>query len=184
MSGGKLSAASYVVLGLASIFGPTTPYGMSQWMDRGIGYFWRFPRARLYSEPARLAGLGLLTETREPEGRRRLLYEVTDEGRQALRAWLRAPTTELPEHHDYGLLKLYLSGADATPEDVVHLAHQQAEAHRRRLETYQEIARNAPSAPQLAAAVLTLQHGLRYEQMSLDFWTEIATRKSPPTGTH
>jgi hypothetical protein len=55
MSDGKVSAALYVVLGLAPIVAPTTPYGMWQWMERGVGYFWRFPRARLFSEPARLA---------------------------------------------------------------------------------------------------------------------------------
>jgi PadR family transcriptional regulator, regulatory protein AphA len=179
MADDKLSAASYVVLGLTSLFGPTTPYGIQQWIDLGIGYFWRFPRARLYTEPARLARLGLLTESREPAGRRRLVYEVTDEGREVLRTWLRAPTPELPEIRDHGLLKLYLSGAAASPEDVVELARQQAEAHRARLAAYEEIAVKAPTAPELAAAVMTLELGLRWERMSLEFWTEIATGQDP-----
>jgi PadR family transcriptional regulator, regulatory protein AphA len=179
----KLSPASYVVLGLVSMFGPVTPYGMRRWMNVGVGYFWQFPRARLYSEPERLAQLGLLSEKREAEGRRRLLYEVTDEGRKALLTWLRSPTQELPEFRDVGLLKLYLSAAGAKPEDVIDLARQQAEAHRQRLEIYEEIARRVPPGPELAAPVLTLRHGLMHERVSVEFWTQIASSPPPEVGT-
>ncbi|HEY8641773.1 MAG TPA: PadR family transcriptional regulator [Candidatus Dormibacteraeota bacterium] len=68
---------------------PRNPSDLKRWVGESIGYFWSFPRAQLYVEPARLAEKGLVDETRELTGRRRRVYRITEAGRQALREWLR-----------------------------------------------------------------------------------------------
>src|SRR5207244_13569592 len=78
----EMAPSAYVVLGLLEVNGPGTPYDLKRWVDESIGYFWSFPRAQLYVEPARLAGKGLVTEARESEGRRRRVYRITEAGRQ------------------------------------------------------------------------------------------------------
>ena len=94
MSAPRLSATSYVVLGMIALRGPSTPYDLKRAVARSVGYFWHFPHAQLYSEPDRLAEAGLLDLAVEHRGRRRKTYSITDGGLAALRAWLAAPTDE------------------------------------------------------------------------------------------
>jgi hypothetical protein len=53
--GYQLTPTSYVVLGMTALRGPTTSYDLKRAIGRSIGYFWRFPHAQIYDEPARLA---------------------------------------------------------------------------------------------------------------------------------
>ncbi len=69
MSTERLSPTSYLDLGLLARYGPSTPYDLEQHVRATLGNFWSFPHTLLYSEPPRLAALGLVTETRETEGR-------------------------------------------------------------------------------------------------------------------
>ena len=64
MSIERLSPTSYLVLGLLAREGPSTPYDLEQHVQATLGNFWSFPHTLLYSEPPRLAALGLVTETR------------------------------------------------------------------------------------------------------------------------
>lgn len=171
---GQLSPISYVVLGLVAA-GATTPYDMKQTAARSVGYFWNFPHSQLYAEPWRLAGLGLLSEERETEGRRRRVYTLTPEGRKALDEWLREPTNEQPQIRDTGLLKLFF-GEGLSPDELVALARAQEQAHQARLAVYQA-KQPEIEAPQHAA---TLRAGLRFEQLFVDFWREIAESATPP----
>ena len=57
----------------------------------GVGNFWSFRHTLLYTEPPRLAALGLVTEVRESEGRRRRVFAITAEGMEALSSWLDRP---------------------------------------------------------------------------------------------
>src|SRR5512134_3829902 len=59
MSNERLSATSYLVLGLLAREGPSTPYELEQHVRATLGNFWAFPHTLLYSEPPRLAALGL-----------------------------------------------------------------------------------------------------------------------------
>ena len=177
MPAGGLSASSYVVLGLLEVYGPGTPYDLKRWVDGSIGYFWTFPRAQLYVEPPRLATMGLLQETREAEGRRRRVYEVTEAGRVVLRAWLAEPGTGITEIRDPGLLKLFFAGTGSR-EEVVALAREQEALHARRLAEYERIQPGVASHERGAFALVTLRLGLRHERLAVDFWREIA--ESPP----
>src|ERR671931_2151812 len=109
----SLTPLSYLVLGLIERAGEATPYDLKQ-MAASMSGLWALRHDQVYREPERLAGLGLLSETREEGGRRRRRFRVTDEGRSALREWLRVPTGEFTELRDPGLLQLFL-GADPGP---------------------------------------------------------------------
>ncbi len=92
MSAVRLSPTSYVVLGMISLRGPSTPYDLKRAVGHSVGYFWHFPHAQLYSEPERLTEAGLLTCETEAAGRRRKTYSITSAGTEALETWIASPS--------------------------------------------------------------------------------------------
>lgn len=173
MSSVRLSTTSYVVLGMIALRGPSTSYDLKRAVGHSVGYFWHFPHAQLYSEPQRLAELGLLRLDAEREGRRRKTFSITDRGRQALRAWLAEPTNEHLEMRDIAELKLFFNEA-GEPQNVLNLAREQVKQHEQRIGVYQEMQRRFGDRPEVAARMVTLQLGLEMEYATLRFWTALA----------
>ena len=68
MSMERLTSTSYLVLGLLAREGPSTPYALERHVQATLGNFWTFPHTLLYSEPPRLAAMGLVVEARETRG--------------------------------------------------------------------------------------------------------------------
>ena len=56
----RLTPTSHLVLGLLAREGPSTPYDLERHVRATLGNFWSFPHTQLYSDPNRLAGMGLL----------------------------------------------------------------------------------------------------------------------------
>ncbi|MDX3075463.1 PadR family transcriptional regulator [Streptomyces sp. MI02-7b] len=189
---GALPISAYVVLGLLDRHDGATPYQLDQRIRESIGYFWSFPRSQLYEEAGRLVRRGLVVERQEEGGRRRRTLSLTAEGRHELRQWLTTPTRATTEIHDEGLLRLYFQplgpaegDADGAPVEggsaVVRLAAEQIEAHEARLAEYERLVasgRPLPGSPQRA----TLEVGLRFEQMIIGFWRQIAASPANPPG--
>jgi PadR family transcriptional regulator AphA len=179
----SLTPTSYLVLGLLAREGPSTPYDLKRHVAATIGHFWAFPHALLYKEPARLVGLGLTTEQREPAGRRRRLFSITEAGRSALRAWLGRPARRPPELRDPGLLQLFF--ADLEPASVgFAIAAEQLAVHRELLARY-EAGQHAEDALVGAGRRsieqwrgVTLRMGLLHERAAVEFWTGIASHAS------
>jgi PadR family transcriptional regulator AphA len=173
----QLSSTSYLVLGLLAREGPSTPYDLKRHVAATIGHFWSFPHALLYKEPPRLVQLGLLTEEREQEGRRRRLFTVTNTGTDALRAWLSRPAWEATELRDPGLLQLFFAdqGSSETRGDI---AREQLPIHRARLSAYEAEEGLDRGSEGSSAGHLTLEHwrgqtlrmGVLYERAAVDFW--------------
>jgi PadR family transcriptional regulator, regulatory protein AphA len=161
----RLTPASYIVLGLLAQAGEATPYDLKRMVAASIGNFWSIQHAQLYTEPERLAAAGLLTETREEGGRRRKRYALTKAGRGALKAWLSAPTGEMTELRDPGLLQLFF-GADPAA-----LAAAQLETHRAKLEEYEAIHAGLDDP---AGVRLALEAGIAHEREWLRFWERLA----------
>jgi DNA-binding PadR family transcriptional regulator len=86
-----------------------------------------------YTECARLAKEGLLTEEQEQTGRRRRMYSLTEPGRQALEVWRGEPIGGVRELRDLGILKLFFGA------DPAKLAGDQLQAHEARLLKYEEL---------------------------------------------
>jgi PadR family transcriptional regulator, regulatory protein AphA len=172
MSTAALTPVSYLVLGLVAC-GASTSYELKQKVASSVGYMWSFPHSALYAEPARLADRGLLDEQQEEGGRRRRIYSITDEGRQALLHWLQLPTPETLQVRDLGLLKLFFAEL-LSGDEVACLAHAQLTSHRERLATYEAIEAEIPKDRSNAFPMATLRMGLMIEHAFVSFWTEIA----------
>jgi DNA-binding PadR family transcriptional regulator len=180
MSSEQLTPTSYLVLGLIAREGPSTPYELKRHVAATLGHFWSFPHSLLYGEPARLAGLGLLDERREDNGRRRRIFSITEAGRAALRAWLGRPSGEPTELRDPGLLQLFFADL-GPPEARRSIAAEQLAIHRAKLADYEEDQRLEPG-PRAAGPVggtverwrgETVRMGLLYEAAAVDFWAGI-----------
>ncbi len=162
----SLGATSYVVLGLLDLGGEATPYELKQLVAASVGNFWSIPHSQLYSEPARLARAGYLSERRESGGRRRKHYSLTARGRRALKDWTASPAERHWELRDPGLLKLFF-GAD--PE---RLAGEQLETHRGRLKQYEQLMNGLGEMPE--GTRLALEAGIGHEREYMRFWSKLA----------
>jgi DNA-binding PadR family transcriptional regulator len=102
------------VLALLELLGPASPYDLKQALEKSIENFWPVPHTTFYAEPDRLARRGFLTVHQEQGGRRRKVYELTEQGREALRDWTASPDVAPPQVRDEGVLKIF-AGADPLP---------------------------------------------------------------------
>jgi PadR family transcriptional regulator, regulatory protein AphA len=168
----RLSPTSYVVLGTIALRGPSTSYDLKRAVGRSIGYFWHFPHAQLYSEPMRLAELGLLDAETETEGRRRRTFRLTEAGRKELRTWLAEPTPEHFQMRDIAELKLFFNEV-GEPGDVARLAREQVAVHRERIAVYEDMQRRYDEVDAVARRMITLRLGLEMEHAALRFWSSL-----------
>lgn len=161
----RLTEASYIVLGLLDLNEPATPYDLKQFAKASVFHIWALPHTQIYSECARLAGAGLLDESREQKGRRRRFYKLTTAGRRALNEWRAQPTDRIPEGRYLAALQLFLG------TDPVALAEEQLPVHRQRL---RELEANV-AYPALPEAIrLTTELGINQERALIRFWSRVA----------
>jgi PadR family transcriptional regulator AphA len=124
------TAAEAAVLGLLSLHEWST-YELAQQVHRSLRWFWPRAERAVYDVPKRLVAAGFATARTERTGRRRrTVYAITDEGRAALRRWLRqesAPSSQESEAE----LKLFFADAGTTSDLLDVIASVEAEAVRR-----------------------------------------------------
>src|ERR1700680_4352333 len=165
MSSTRLTETSYIVLGLLEQFEPATPYDLKRLAKLSTINFWSVPHTQLYTECARLAEEGLLSEQQEQTGRRRRIYRVTEQGVQALDDWRSEPTDALEEVRDGGTLKLFFGA------DPAKLAAAQLRAHRRQLTAYEQLHEDSAGIPR--GMRLALEAGVGHERGFIRFWSSL-----------
>jgi PadR family transcriptional regulator, regulatory protein AphA len=164
----SLTPTSYIILGLVNVAGEATPYSLKQMAAATIGNFFSIPHSQLYAEPDRLAEAGYLHVRREEGGRRRKHYTLTSRGRKALTSWLEAPTEEMYELRDPGLLKLAMG---SNPRE---LGRAQLPAHEERLRHFQEILRILETTGAPVEQRLVVESGIGHEREYVRFWRKVA----------
>jgi PadR family transcriptional regulator AphA len=113
----NLSPTAYVILGMVRKE-PRSGYEIKAMVDKTTRFFWAASYGQIYPELKRLSEAGLIAGVDSPTGgRRRTVYEITADGEEELKAWLReAPRTF--EMRDEGLLKLFFAAALEPAEAV------------------------------------------------------------------
>ena len=154
------------MLGLVEFAEPVTPYDLKQFAAMSVQHFWSLPHTQIYTQCDRLTEAGLLSEKREPGGRRRRLFSTTAAGRAALDEWRAETGDTYLELRDTGLLKLFF-GADPRA-----LGEEQAVAHSQLLAEYEEIAKLQDAMT--GGMRKALQAGIKYEREMVKFWRDLA----------
>jgi PadR family transcriptional regulator, regulatory protein AphA len=115
----QLSSTAYVILGMIR-GAPKSGYEIKSVVDETTRFFWAASYGQIYPELKRLSEAGLVAGVDTPTGgRKRTVYEITADGEEELKAWLRQPpgTYEMREE---GLLKLFFADA-LPPEEAIEI---------------------------------------------------------------
>jgi DNA-binding PadR family transcriptional regulator len=123
----QLSPTAYVILGMV-LKEPRSGYEIKSLVDDTTRFFWAASYGQIYPELKRLSEAGLVIGADAPTGgRRRTVYEITADGEEELKSWLREPP-ETYEMREEGLLKLFF--ADALPREEAVQILRAMRAHR------------------------------------------------------
>ena len=165
---------------------PMTGYEIKQFMDVSTANFWHAKQSQIYATLKKLEARGLIASHVEPqEGRPdRRVYEITPAGRAELEKWLAQPLTELDNHKDTLLLKLFFS-AGLDKEAILTQLRLQRDLHQRQqalyaTETKAVIDHFASSMPELQRDALlwdaTRRFGELFEEMYVRWLDETIER--------
>ncbi len=171
----------YALLGFLNM-GPMTGYDLKKQLDRSTQHFWYAGLNQIYPTLKKLEDEGWITSVVEPQEARpdRVLYRMSETGRQELLEWLAEPLAELPSGRHPALLKLFFAGF-LEPDEALTQLRSQLVLHRAQLaghdETKRMIAAVAAQEPRLKRAAvfweLVRDLGERNERMYVD-WLEEA----------
>jgi PadR family transcriptional regulator, regulatory protein AphA len=168
----ELSATGRVVLGLIA-FGMRTGYDIKAFVDKTTRYFWAASYGQIYPELKHLEEQGLVRGRSEPSGgRARTVYELTEAGDAALKAWLASEDEQLYELRDEGMLKLFFS--DSLPEQRIEIVRAIRTREERGLAHLRSIEPHARKGP--TGSYLTLQMGIGLTEWIIE-WCEATERR-------
>jgi DNA-binding PadR family transcriptional regulator len=126
----SLTTTSYAVLGLLNIR-PWTTYELAKQTQRSLGWFWSRAERKLYDEPKHLVAAGFAEATEEMVGRRpRTVYEITPDGRKALRGWL-GESSEPPTMEFEAMVRVFFADAGSMSQLRATLEEVEAQAEER-----------------------------------------------------
>jgi len=169
----------YALLGFLNL-GPMTGYDLKKQLDRSTQNFWHAGLNQIYPTLKKMEDEGWITSGVEPQEARpdRVVYQMSETGRQEMLEWLAEPQSELASGRHPGLLKLFFAGYLERDQALAQL-RAQLELHRAQLAAHEEtramIAAVAAEEPRLERAAvfweLLRDLGERNERMYVD-WLE------------
>lgn len=164
----QLSPTAYVILGFVRNE-PRSGYEIKALVDNSTRFFWAASYGQIYPELKRLSEAGLIVGSDSPTGgRKRTVYEITADGEEELRAWLRQ-VPETFEMRDEGLLKLFF--ADALPRtDAVEILRAMR-AKRLAVNEQLQAIKDLKGEIEDPFPMIVLQGGLEFTQWFVD-WCE------------
>jgi DNA-binding PadR family transcriptional regulator len=167
--------SQYAILGALTL-GPMSGYDFKQFADESVRHFWAESFGQIYPMLRRLEADGLVERQPAPAatGRERIVYGITEAGREALARWVSEPA-----RHDVGrievLLKLFFARG-APPGTAGRLLRAFRSEHVARLQRYaaeeQRLrAERAEYADDLPYWLATLSYG-RHVSRALVAWCD------------
>jgi DNA-binding PadR family transcriptional regulator len=164
----ELSATAYVILGVVR-WEPRSGYEIKAVVDNSTRFFWAASYGQIYPELKRLSEMGLIVGSERPTGgRKRTVYEITADGEEELRAWLRQPPQTF-EMRDEGLLKLFF--ADALPREEALAILREMRARRLAIHQQLEAIKALKGDIDDPFPKIVLESGLEFTKLSAE-WCE------------
>jgi DNA-binding PadR family transcriptional regulator len=167
-----LTTTEAAILGLLRT-SPMSGYDLRKTAERSVGYFWAPAKTQIYTTLPKLVEAGHATAAKVAQGSRpdKVVYTLTDQGLDALRAWIADAPTEAGHGRNVILLKLFVADSDDAEALLPQLGERRAEAQRLRAEL--EELEAAGSEDEQPFHRLTRRYGFLHVDALLR-WTEEA----------
>ena len=161
----QLTTTSYAVLAEVAVR-PWSAYELAEQRVRYFRYVWPRAESAIYREVKRLSKMGLLQDTKEYNGRRpRTVYALTDDGRNALRAWLSTPVAPFSVNFE-ALLRLIVAPLGTKGDIIGSLEQVRNDA--------QEMLRFAGAVQQeFIEGINVAQHEIHIRALLVDFFVSL-----------
>jgi PadR family transcriptional regulator AphA len=164
----------HAILGFLNVM-PLTGYDLkTRAFDKTVAHFWPAVLPQIYRELDKMAAKGWVESELELQESKpnRKVYRITRAGQAELARWLRSYQPP-PAHREAFLIQLFFA-AQLSNEEILTLLRQQRQAHQDKLEVYRaiHIPRGSGTPHEERGRTLTwltLDLGLRHEQMYLDW---------------
>jgi len=176
-----LGVPAYVVLGMVRL-GARSGYEIKRTVEQSIRFFWTISQVQIYPSLERLERAGLITGRADPRGRRRRrVYEITGQGEEALRQWLRTDEPMPFELRDTGLVKLFFADA-LEPDGAMALLDTISRRSEERIAALRAIEPAASRAEDEGNVypLLTLRMGIGFHQAIIDVCADFERRHREP----
>jgi DNA-binding PadR family transcriptional regulator len=154
---------------------PRSGYDLSQVFSVSMGNVWPAQHSQIYPELARLVADGLIAQTGEgPRGRK--VYQTTESGIEALRAWMRETEPDYSIRYE-ALLRIFCLWVLPTDEALAHLERDRAEFVRH-LDQIEKALADADWAADTTtrASRLAIEFGQRFYRMHIE-WIDWAAEQ-------
>jgi PadR family transcriptional regulator, regulatory protein AphA len=164
----QLSPTAYVILGM--VLGEArSGYEIKALVDGSTRFFWAASYGQIYPELKRLSEAGLVQGIDSPTGnRKRTVYEITADGEEELKSWLRQPP-ETFEMREEGLLKLFF--ADVLPDAETVEILRAMRAHRLALRDQLRAMEPVAAEKEGPLPLMVLRGGIEFTEWFAD-WCE------------
>jgi PadR family transcriptional regulator, regulatory protein AphA len=157
-----------VILGMLGIE-PMCGYEIKQFVDQSTRFFWAASYGQIYPELGKLSEAGLIEGAADPRGaRKRTVFSLTAAGRDALDAWLAAPSA-IQEMRDESLLKVFFSDIGGPPATRAAL-EAKGDHHRTVAEELRAI-ETGKGVTDDDALASTLRYGIAFNEFAAE-WCE------------
>ncbi|GAB5489198.1 MAG: PadR family transcriptional regulator [Parasphingorhabdus sp.] len=174
------------ILGLLTIK-PMSGYSMKRdYFDQSIGFFWPADQAQIYRTLDRLLKLEHVTVQTDDSGPRpaRKIYSISEKGFESLINWLGQAHNVSAERFPF-LVQVY-AGRHMPKEAFLRILNAYRDIRHRKLQEYQAIklepGENELMRSQMKFGQYTLDFGLRYEQMQLDWVDQVIAKVESEEG--
>lgn len=180
----RTNRTRYTILGCLTVE-PMSGYDIKGFVDECISHFWNESYGQIYPTLKALEEDGRIEGSRErgSRGPDRIVYRITDAGREELAVWLREAAEPEQARYEHSL-KIFF-GHVVGPVDTLEHVERLRERTRASLDGYRETERDleASDAPWAPYWLVVLRGGLRYAEMVLEWCdaTEADLRELEPT---
>lgn len=172
----------HAILGFLS-FNPLSGYDLKKTFDQSVQHFWPAKQSQIYRTLADLNEEGLVEkEVIERENRLDLkIYHITEAGREELHKWLATPLPS-QDFREAFLIQIYF-GNKLSDEEFVTLLQNEIQAAEKILTVYGSIykpyveeIKTHENSRALFTKVLTLEFGVLYNRVLLDWLNSVVAR--------
>lgn len=136
----------YAILGILNIT-PSTGYDIKKYSDEVLAGFWNENFGHIYPTLKKMLDNGMIEVISGETGEKKILYAITEKGKQELQLWLMESTEQQPVRSEF-MLKLLFS-SNRPKEEVISMLEDYKKSYVEKLNAYQAMLNKLESGIQV-----------------------------------